>query len=188
MENTIDVNQKNNKLSVKGLLLSLLTTLGILIVQEVVSIFTGIRILDTYFVIGWILFPTISAAVYAKFGTGRENFVSIIIIAALNFLFTYVFYYFADVFFASVEYQVSYLETLLEVPIYRYFAIVFYDDILTIGAIELSNIKLLIFNLIGFVFYVYFTRKKINRINYCQSEQKIEDIANEMKADMSDNK
>ena len=187
---TEDYEVKNNIISFKGLLLSLLATIGILVVQEVVSMFTGVRYLDSYFFIGWGVFPFVASVVYSKFATGKENFTIIILIAFLNFLLPYVFYYFADALMFSIESQVSYYETLSAVPIYSYIAILFYYDTLIIAGLEITDITLLIFNLIGFCFYIHFTRREVYKVKYSKIENCkhiIKKMGNKMRLDMEDN-
>ncbi|WP_055665980.1 hypothetical protein [Desnuesiella massiliensis] len=161
---------KNNILSFKGLIFSLLATLGILVVQEIVNIFMEVRYLDVYFVIGWGVFPFASSVIYSKFATGRENFACILLIAFLNFSLPHIFYYFADVFMFSMNSGISYYEALLSVPIYSYMSILFYYDVITIAGSELTTITLLAFRLLGFCFYIYFTKREIYKVKYSKME------------------
>ncbi len=188
-EITIENEMKNRNLSIKGLVFSVLTTLGILIIQEIVNKYTKIRYLDTYFIIGWMLFPIIASRVYLKFTSDGENLISVIIIAILNFILPYVFYYFADALIVSVESGMGYYETLSIVPIYTYMSMVFYDDILNIQAIELTKNTLLLYHLVGLGFYIYFVRREIYRNKYEKTQnsaQTIENIAENMKAEIAD--
>jgi len=123
-------NINNNYLSIKGLIFSLLSTLGILILQELALHFTFLNYWEAYFIFSIVAFLFISATVYSKFCTGNENFLSIILVVFLNILLRYAFYYFIAILNLSLSNRVSYFQVIKSLPINTYIINTFFNNIM----------------------------------------------------------
>ncbi|MCR1975815.1 hypothetical protein NSA52_17030 [Clostridium sporogenes] len=181
--NTNKVN--NNHLSIKGLIFSLLSTLGILILQELALHFTFLNYWEAYFIFSIVAFLFISATVYSKFCTGNENFLSIILVVFLNILLRYVFYYFIAILNLSLSNRVSYFQVIQSLPINTYIINTFFNNIMIYDDLQLTKDLFLGYHLLYLVLAIYYAKKEIYRAVFYKttdSEAMINSIASEMKS------
>lgn len=186
--NTNKVN--NNHLSIKGLIFSLLSTLGILILQELALHFTFLNYWEAYFIFSIVAFLFISATVYSKFCTGNENFLSIILVVFLNILLRYVFYYFIAILNLSLSNRVSYFQVIKSLPINTYIINTFFNNIMIYDDLQLTKNLFLGYHLLYLILAIYYAKKEIYRAVFYKttdSQAMINSIASEMKSKITYN-
>ena len=183
-------NINNNYLSIKGLIFSLLSTLGILILQELALHFTFLNYWEAYFIFSIVAFLFVSATVYSKFCTGNENFLSIILVVFLNILLRYVFYYFVAILNLSLSNKIGYLEVMRNLPIHTYIINTFFNNIMIYDDLQLTKDLFLGYHLLYQVLAIYYAKKEIYRAVFYKttdSEAMINSIASEMKSKITYN-